>query len=166
MRRVLSQFSPHDFTAFKWGTATDFLHYFTVVLLLLVFLAAELNPFYLKARIEYFSFEILRSLLLDRAYCGWSLIIQSLFFASHLCFYVPSPRCENFTNMSMIQGTRSTLIIIYIDIDWRCVSINLNQACSENGTACLASFCHDCDRNTRDHEVEQGSILWISTIKG
>lgn len=49
MRRVLSQFSPHDFTAFKWGTATDFLHYFTVVLLLLVFLAAELNPFYLKS---------------------------------------------------------------------------------------------------------------------
>lgn len=48
MKRVLSQFSPHDFTAFKWGTASDFLHYFTVVLLLLVFLAAELNPFYLK----------------------------------------------------------------------------------------------------------------------
>lgn len=47
-RRVLSQFSPHDFTAFKWGTATDFLHYSTVVLLLAVFLAAELNPFYLK----------------------------------------------------------------------------------------------------------------------
>jgi len=49
MKRVLSQFSPHDFTAFKWGTASDFLHYFTVVLLLLVFLAAELNPFYLKS---------------------------------------------------------------------------------------------------------------------
>lgn len=48
MKRVLSQFSPHDFTAFKWGTASDFLHYFTVVLLLFVFLAAELNPFYLK----------------------------------------------------------------------------------------------------------------------
>jgi phosphatidylserine synthase 2 len=48
-KRVLSQFSPHDFTAFKWGPATDFLHYFTVVLLLAVFLAAELNPFYLKS---------------------------------------------------------------------------------------------------------------------
>ncbi|KAF4577289.1 hypothetical protein EYR36_005276 [Pleurotus pulmonarius] len=48
-RRVLSQFSPHDFTAFKWGAATDFLHYSTVVLLLAVFLAAELNPFYLKS---------------------------------------------------------------------------------------------------------------------
>ncbi|KAJ3731451.1 phosphatidyl serine synthase-domain-containing protein [Lentinula guzmanii] len=47
-RRVLSQFSPHDFTAFKWGTATDFTHFFSVVLLLSVFLAAELNPFYLK----------------------------------------------------------------------------------------------------------------------
>jgi len=49
-KRVLSQFSPHDFTAFKWGTATDFLHFFTGVLLLAVFLAAELNPFYLKVR--------------------------------------------------------------------------------------------------------------------
>jgi len=48
-RRVLSQFSPHDFTAFKWGTASSFTHYVTVVLLLAVFLAAELNPFYLKS---------------------------------------------------------------------------------------------------------------------
>ncbi|KIY68453.1 PSS-domain-containing protein [Cylindrobasidium torrendii FP15055 ss-10] len=47
-KRVVSQFSPHDFTAFKWGTTTDFTHYFSVVLLLAVFLAAELNPFYLK----------------------------------------------------------------------------------------------------------------------
>jgi len=47
-RRVLSQFSPHDFTAFKWEGTASFLHYFTVVLLLAMFLAAELNPFYLK----------------------------------------------------------------------------------------------------------------------
>jgi len=47
-KRVLSQFSPHDFTAFKWEGTHSFLHYFTVVLLLAVFLAAELNPFYLK----------------------------------------------------------------------------------------------------------------------
>ncbi|RXW25340.1 hypothetical protein EST38_g472 [Candolleomyces aberdarensis] len=33
----------------SWGTATSFLHYTTVVLLLAVFLAAELNPFYLKS---------------------------------------------------------------------------------------------------------------------
>jgi phosphatidylserine synthase 2 len=46
---VIKQFSPHDFTAFKWEGAKDFLHYFTVVLLLAVFLAAELNPFYLKS---------------------------------------------------------------------------------------------------------------------
>ncbi|KAH7919004.1 PSS-domain-containing protein [Leucogyrophana mollusca] len=48
-RRVLSQFSPHDWTAFKWEGTGSFLHYFTVVLLLAVFLAAELNPFYLKS---------------------------------------------------------------------------------------------------------------------
>ena len=47
-RRVLSQFSPHDWTAFKWEGTASFYHYTTVVLLLAVFLAAELNPFYLK----------------------------------------------------------------------------------------------------------------------
>lgn len=44
----MQQFSPHDFTAFKWAGSNDFLHYITVVILLAVFLAAELNPFYLK----------------------------------------------------------------------------------------------------------------------
>ncbi|KAI0079487.1 PSS-domain-containing protein [Panus rudis PR-1116 ss-1] len=48
-RRVISQFSPADWTTFKWEGTTDFAHYFAVVLLLAVFLAAELNPFYLKA---------------------------------------------------------------------------------------------------------------------
>ncbi|EPQ54628.1 PSS-domain-containing protein [Gloeophyllum trabeum ATCC 11539] len=48
-KRVLTQFSPHDFTAFNWEGTVDFKHYFTVVLLLAVFLAAELNPFYLKS---------------------------------------------------------------------------------------------------------------------
>ena len=47
-KRAMQQFSPHDFTAFKWAGSTDFLHYITVVMLLAVFLAAELNPFYLK----------------------------------------------------------------------------------------------------------------------
>lgn len=45
---MLSQFSPHDWTAFKWEGTTSFRHYVMVVLLLAVFLAAELNPFYLK----------------------------------------------------------------------------------------------------------------------
>ncbi|KAF7298649.1 Phosphatidylserine synthase 2 [Mycena indigotica] len=48
-KRVVAQFSPHDFTAFEWGTARSFTHYFSVVLLLAVFLAAELSPFYLKS---------------------------------------------------------------------------------------------------------------------
>jgi phosphatidylserine synthase 2 len=49
---VLSQFSPHDWTAFKWEGTTSFLHYVIVVLLLAVFLAAELNPFYLKVGVS------------------------------------------------------------------------------------------------------------------
>jgi len=48
-KRAMQQFSPHDFTAFKWAGSADFLHYITVVILLAVFLAAELNPFYLKS---------------------------------------------------------------------------------------------------------------------
>jgi len=47
-RRVLSQFSPHDWTAFQWEGTASFVHYATVVMLLALFLAAELNPFYLK----------------------------------------------------------------------------------------------------------------------
>lgn len=49
-RRVITQLSPHDFTAFKWEGTASFFHYVTVVLLLAVFLAAELNPFYLKVK--------------------------------------------------------------------------------------------------------------------
>jgi len=51
----MQQFSPHDFTAFKWAGSNDFLHYITVVILLAVFLAAELNPFYLKVVLTAFS---------------------------------------------------------------------------------------------------------------
>lgn len=47
-KRVLKQFSPHDFTKFEWAGTSSFTAYFTVVLLLSVFLAAELSPFYLK----------------------------------------------------------------------------------------------------------------------
>ena len=48
-RRYLKQFTPHDFTAFDWEGTADFTHYAAVVILLSVFLAAELNPFYLKS---------------------------------------------------------------------------------------------------------------------
>lgn len=86
MKRVLSQFSPHDFTSFKWGTATDSLHYFTVVLLLFVFLAAELNPFYLKVCVV--GFRISNSIVMNkmpisdffRPCCGWNQIIRLLFY--------------------------------------------------------------------------------------
>ncbi|KAI9452451.1 phosphatidylserine synthase 2 [Russula earlei] len=48
-KRVITQFSPHDFTAFHWHGTASLLHYVTVVMLLAVFLAGELNPFYLKS---------------------------------------------------------------------------------------------------------------------
>ena len=74
----MQQFSPHDFTAFKWAGSTDFLHYITVVILLAVFLAAELNPFYLKVALTTFVFALDTDLdCARRAYCGWNPIIQS-----------------------------------------------------------------------------------------
>lgn len=75
-KRVLSQFSPHDFTAFKWGTASSFLHYIIVVLLLAVFLAAELNPFYLKVVFRSRSvFVVAKILRGGRRFYGWNPII-------------------------------------------------------------------------------------------
>ena len=73
----MQQFSPHDFTAFKWAGSTDFLHYITVVMLLAVFLAAELNPFYLKVVLVVLALEV-GSNFVRRACYGWSPIIRSL----------------------------------------------------------------------------------------
>ena len=47
-KRVLGQFSPYNFTTFHWGGMKNFKSYCIVILLLTVFLLAELNPFYLK----------------------------------------------------------------------------------------------------------------------
>ncbi|KAG9051694.1 hypothetical protein FS837_000083 [Tulasnella sp. UAMH 9824] len=46
--RVLKQMTPYDWTTFEWEGTASFSHYVTVVIMLAVFLAAELNPFYLK----------------------------------------------------------------------------------------------------------------------
>lgn len=40
--------TPADWTTFEWEGTASFSHYVTVVIMLAVFLAAELNPFYLK----------------------------------------------------------------------------------------------------------------------
>ncbi|KAG8907448.1 hypothetical protein FRB99_004243 [Tulasnella sp. 403] len=47
--RVFKQLTPRDWTTFQWEGTASFTHYITVVTLLTVFLAAELNPFYLKS---------------------------------------------------------------------------------------------------------------------
>ncbi|KAG8702685.1 hypothetical protein FRC09_004601, partial [Ceratobasidium sp. 395] len=48
-KRVLKQFTPHDWTEFNWEGTSSFISYCAVTLLLATFLAAELNPFYLKS---------------------------------------------------------------------------------------------------------------------
>jgi len=45
---VLTQFSPQDWTTFKWEGTASLRNYVAVLALLAFFLAAELNPFYLK----------------------------------------------------------------------------------------------------------------------
>ncbi|KAF9508315.1 hypothetical protein BS47DRAFT_1350499 [Hydnum rufescens UP504] len=47
--RVIKQLTPRDWTTFEWEGTASFQGYVSVVLLLTVFLAAELNVFYLKA---------------------------------------------------------------------------------------------------------------------
>jgi hypothetical protein len=78
-RRVLSQFSPHDWTAFKWEGTTSFLHYVIVVLLLAVFLAAELNPFYLKVGVSEVGLGARSHGTYLRVCYGWNPIIRSSF---------------------------------------------------------------------------------------
>ncbi|CAE6477912.1 unnamed protein product [Rhizoctonia solani] len=48
-KRVLKQFTPHDWTEFRWEGTSSFVSYCAVFMLLATFLAAELNPFYLKS---------------------------------------------------------------------------------------------------------------------
>ena len=55
---MLTQFSPHDFTTFRWEGTASFTHYVAVVILLAVFLAAELTPFYLKSWVGFFFFAV------------------------------------------------------------------------------------------------------------
>jgi phosphatidylserine synthase 2 len=89
-KRVLTQFSPYNFTAFHWGGTKDFTSYFTVVLLLSVFLVAELNPFYLKflLRIEpSHPFVVLR--LVGVFLCGLPAVRE-------LYVYMNDPRCVLF----------------------------------------------------------------------
>jgi len=103
----MQQFSPHDFTAFKWAGSADFLHYITVVMLLAVFLAAELNPFYLKVVLTALALEM-NSDFVHRAYCGWNPIIQSSsddWLEFSCAAYLPS---GSYTSMSMTRGSSLT----------------------------------------------------------
>jgi phosphatidylserine synthase 2 len=47
--RVIKQLTPRDWTTFEWEGTASFQGFVSVVLLLTIFLAAELNVFYLKA---------------------------------------------------------------------------------------------------------------------
>jgi len=47
--RVFKQLTPHDWTTFEWEGTASFKNYVVVVILLAVFLTAEINVFYLKA---------------------------------------------------------------------------------------------------------------------
>ena len=130
----MQQFSPHDFTAFEWAGSTDFLHYITVVLLLAVFLAAELNPFYLKVIPITLTLGV-DSDRLPRAYCGWNLIIRSSsddWLESSCVAYPPS---GSYSSISMIQG----LSLISLIPRMRNPTANFDyQESDQDGTAYMA----------------------------
>lgn len=134
-KRAMQQFSPHDFTAFKWAGSTDFLHYITVVMLLAVFLAAELNPFYLKVVLAVFALEV-GSNFVRRAYYGWNPIIQSSLdgWPEFSCAaYLLS---GSFTSTSTTQGSSSAS-----PIKRMCsllLSISSTQESDQDGTAHVA----------------------------
>lgn len=111
-RRVLSQFAPHDFTAFKWGTVSSFTHYVTVVLLLAVFLAAELNPFYLKARL-FLPLDIFVSIH-SRHCFGWNPTILSSYRDLLVCSFARYPQFENCSSILITQGGRK-ILVFYLD---------------------------------------------------
>lgn len=100
----MQQFSPHDFTAFKWAGSADFLHYITVVMLLAVFLMAELNPFYLKVIFAVQAPEV-GSDFVRRAYCGWSPIIQSSLDDLPEFSCVACPPSGSYTSILMTRGS-------------------------------------------------------------
>jgi 4-amino-4-deoxy-L-arabinose transferase-like glycosyltransferase len=108
-KRVIKQFAPHDFTAFKWEGAKDFLHYMTTILLLAVFLLAELNPFYLKASytppcVPMFTTITADNLHLIRHSCGWSRITRSSSAGWYLCAFALFPPSVNSMSTSALQS--------------------------------------------------------------
>jgi phosphatidylserine synthase 2 len=69
-KRVLTQFSPHDWTTFRWEGTASLRNYLAVLALLACFLAAELNPFYLKVIHPFF---VWRSALLSYRHLVFAL---------------------------------------------------------------------------------------------
>ncbi|KDQ15125.1 hypothetical protein BOTBODRAFT_32107 [Botryobasidium botryosum FD-172 SS1] len=47
--RVFRQLTPHDWTTFHWEGTASFKNYLSIVIILVLFLMAEMNAFYLKA---------------------------------------------------------------------------------------------------------------------
>lgn len=126
-RRVFRQFSPSDFTTFKWEGTASLTHYVTVVVLLAVFLAAELTPFYLKAFVR----AILPAASSHLAQPSWVLETPRLIMFSHTDCYGLSQitrlslhvwqlyssshcqPCENYINMSTTLGIYFALLSIH-----------------------------------------------------
>jgi phosphatidylserine synthase 2 len=48
MKRAVQQFTPYSWTKFEWRATSSFNHFASVVLIVTIFLQAELNAFYLK----------------------------------------------------------------------------------------------------------------------
>ena len=151
----MQQFSPHDFTAFKWAGSTDFLHYITVVLLLAVFLAAELNPFYLKVALIVLALDsdLYRA---HRAYYGWNPIIQSSSDDWPEFSYVVYPQSGSCTTILVIRGLSPILLIQKMhDL---LPSISFTQESDQDGTTYVALVGNHLHRAFGDSEVESRHV--------
>ncbi|OCB83859.1 phosphatidylserine synthase 2 [Sanghuangporus baumii] len=126
-------FSPHDFTAFKWEGTASFHSYVTVVLLLAVFLAAELNPFYLKACAHTNDLGIRLIPCLGLALDGTKPSNCYLKACGHFHMWTPSGEGA----VSIYRGL---------------------QESEADGFSRLAASCYSRDRDSGDQKVEQEPV--------
>lgn len=165
-KRVFTQFSPHDFTAFHWHGTASLLHYVTVVILLAVFLAAELNPFYLKVCVIYtLSFHDITSL--TEPCVGFQSLLWmepdhpfviARLAGVFLCALPAVRELYQYINDPRYGATISLFSLLRFsgfDIFTRPCAL---QESGENGTARLAIARYDRHRVVGHCQVEQWSV--------
>lgn len=132
-KRVLGQFSPYNFTTFHWGGTKNFKSYCIVLLLLAVFLLAELNPFYLKYLLW---MEASHPFVITRVS---GVFLCGLPAARELYVYMNDPRYV-FSLVPCFFCVRGL------------IHVSLQPLCS-NGPTCMAHDRNDRDRGSHHRQM-------------